>query len=193
MEAVQRGSVPWGRSRWARRGGGGLRGGAAHREVPFPGDKAGARRRTRRWARDGGAGGAGEEGVERAEVRGAAVRAAGAGAHPAQPPPQGTATGPGWALRDGDTGTDRLRGTEWRHGAGEQTGGAASGSNVWRGVIPWEMCDTERGHSLAVLRAAAGLSTSRVWLSKGHPAACQGWTTAAGDSGVWAGQLLGLL
>lgn len=45
----------------------------------------------RRWARDGGAGGAGEEGVERAEVRGAAVRAAGAGAHPAQPPPQGTA------------------------------------------------------------------------------------------------------
>lgn len=36
---------------------------------------------------------------------------------------------PGWALRDGDTGTDSLRGTGWGRGAREQTG-----SPLWEQV-----------------------------------------------------------
>lgn len=128
----------------------------------------------RRWARDGGAGRAGEEGVERAEVRGAAVRAAGAGARPAQPPPQGTAHGsPGGHCGLGTPAAG--------HGPGAQTGHAGSGRgpSVWSGVTPWEVGlspgDTER-----VLRATARLSTRSVWLSGGSP--CQGLTVEGGDS-----------
>lgn len=54
-------------------------------------------------------------------------------------------------------------------------------------------CDTlgAAGHGAGTHPAAP--STGSVCLSKGHPAARQGWTTEAGDSRVWAAPLLTLL
>lgn len=104
------------------------------------------------------------------------MRAAGAGARPAQPPPQGTAHEPrvgtaGWGppLR----GTDRQHKLETLTRDADQVYGAALHPGKWGSAL-----GTRTGCSVPPLASAPAVFGSR----EGHPAACQGLTVEGGDS-----------